>query len=335
MTDALPKFKAAAVQAAPIFLNLEATIDKACALIAEAAKNGARLIVLPEAFIPGGPYWAWHLPIRDGLKYSVELYRNSIEIPGPSMDRLGEAARKADAYVVIGINERGGRSIYNTLVYFDPIGRLIGKHRKLKPTGPEKLVWSEGDGSTHKVYDTDIGRLGGLICGEHAMALPGYTLAAMQEQVHVASWLGFTLGDVSVAEICSRYHAIAFNTFVICSQLVVGDDVLSMLNLSREQQPVKAWSAIIESGSGRVMAGPIGFEEEGIVYADIDLNRSIPGYFILEATGHYWPKQFSVNFDDREQNPVNYASVASMFDGTVIETIPSHTPFLASASYSD
>src|SRR5690606_7180133 len=136
-------------------------------LIEEAGRNGARLIVLPEVFIPGGPYWAWHLPMSQSARYSAELFRNAVDIPSAATDRLGAAARKAGSYVAVGVNERAGKTLYNTLLYFDPEGRIIGKHRKFKPTGSEKLVWGDGDGSTHKVYDTEIGKLGGLICGEH------------------------------------------------------------------------------------------------------------------------------------------------------------------------
>jgi nitrilase len=307
MGDRLPVFKAAAVQAAPVFLDRDASVEKACSLIDEAGKNGARLIVLPETFIPGGPYWAWHLPMREGARFAAELYQNAVDVPSDTTVRLGEAARRANAYVVIGVNERDGKSLYNTLLYFDPEGRLIGKHRKFKPTGPEKLVWGDGDGSTHKVYDTEIGKLGGLICGEHNMVLPGYALAAMGEQVHVAAWLGFTLADVSMAEIASRNHAIAYNTFVVCSQLVVGEDVFSRLGIDKSQQPVQAWSAIIEGGSGKVLAGPLGLDEEGIVYGEIDLNKGIPKYFVADSTGHYWPKQFKVEFDDREMRPLTIA----------------------------
>lgn len=304
MSDRLPVFKAAAVQAAPVFLNRNASVEKACALIDEAGRNSAKLIVLPEAFIPGGPYWAWHLPMREASRFSAELFHNAVDIPSDSTARLSEAARRAGAYVVIGVNERSGKSIYNTLLYFDPEGVIIGKHRKFKPTGPEKLVWGDGDGSTHKVFDTEIGKLGGLICGEHNMVLPGYTLAAMGEQVHIAAWLGFTLADVSMAEIASRNHAIVYNTFVVCSQLVVGEDVFAKLGISREQQPVQAWSGIIEGGSGRVIAGPIGQEEEGIIYGEIDLNKGVPKYFMNDTIGHYWPKQFRVHFDDRELKPL-------------------------------
>lgn len=304
MGDRLPVFKAAAVQAAAVFLDREASVEKACRLIEEAGRNGAKLVVLPEAFIPGGPYWAWHLPMREARKYSVELFQNSVEIPSEATARLCEAACRAGTYVAIGVNERSGKTIYNTLLYLDRHGNIIGKHRKFKPTGPEKLVWGDGDGSTHRVYETEIGRLGGLICGEHTMALPGYTLAAMNEQVHVAAWLGFTLADISLVETCSRYHAVAYNAFVVCSQLIVDDAVLKRLGIERAQQPGKAWSAIIEGGSGRLIAGPLSLDQEGIVYGEVDLNKAIPHYFVHETTGHYWPKQFRVHFDDRELKPL-------------------------------
>ncbi|MBW2030301.1 MAG: carbon-nitrogen hydrolase family protein [Deltaproteobacteria bacterium] len=303
MGDLLPKFKAAAVQAAPAFLDRDGSVEKACSLILEAGDKGADLIVLPEVFVPGGPYWAWHMPMGQGLKFSAELYLNSVEIPSDETERLGEVVRTANSLAVVGVNERENKSIYNTLIFFDRNGEIIGKHRKLKPTGAEKLVWGEGDGSTHRVYDTEIGRIGGLICGEHTMALPGYTLAAMGEQVHIASWVGFAFADTSLTEICSRYHAIAYNTFVICSQSVVDEEVCKRLDLDA-LEPGGAWSAIIEAGTGRVLAGPLEPAEEGILYAEIDLNEAARHFFLHETTGHYWPKQFRVLFDDRQLRPL-------------------------------
>jgi cyanide dihydratase len=299
-----PKYKAAAVQAAPVFLDLKASLDKACSLIKEAGANGAKLIALPEAFIPGGPYWAWYMPVREGNRMSAELYRNSIEVPGPATEILGAAARQADAYVAIGVNERDGKTIYNSLLYFAPDGTLFGKHRKFRPTGPEKLVWGDGDGSTHKVYDTAIGRLGGLICGEHAMSLPGYTLAAMNEQVHVGAWLGFTLADSSFAEVCSRYHAMAYNAYVVCSQMIIGQDVFDRIGVDKGKHAPKAWSGIVEGNTGKILTDSLGGEEEGIVYAEIDLSSVIPRYFGREIVGHYWPKPFTVLFDDSERRPM-------------------------------
>jgi len=304
MGDRLAVFKAAAVQAAPVYLDREASVEKACSLIEEAGKNGAQLIVLPEVFIPGGPYWAWHLPMVDGLKFSVELYQNSVEIPSASTIRLGEAARKAGAYVVIGVNERSGTTIYNTLIFFDRNGRIFGTHRKFKGTGSEKLVWGDGDGSTHKVYDTELGKMGGLICGEHLMVLPGYTLAAMGEQVHIAAWVGFASSVVYDTEICSRFHAVTYNTHVICSQSVVDESVRRKIGSDRVKLG-NAWSGIIEAGTGRMIAGPIPPDQEGIIYGECDLNKAIPFYFMRDATGHYRPKQFRVLFDDRELNALH------------------------------
>lgn len=310
MGDLLPKFKAAAVQAAPVFLDREGCVEKACGLIREAAENGAELIVLPEVFIPGGPYWAWNMSMREGMKWSVEMYLNSVDVPSEATARIGEMARKYGVYVVIGINERENKSVYNTLLYFDRKGQILGKHRKFKPTGAEKLVWGEGDGSTHKVYETDIGRMGGLICGEHTMALPGYSLSVMGEQVHIASWVGFSFADTSLTEVCSRYHAIAFNTFVVCSQSLIDEAILKKLQI--EIQVGGAWTAIIEAGSGKVMAGPLSPTEEGIVYADIDLNNAVRHYFVHETTGHYWPKQFRLFFDAREMKPLNIRAEPDM-----------------------
>jgi len=305
MRDVLTKFKVAAVQAAPVFLDRERSIEKAIALIGEAAENGAELIALPEVFIPGGPYWAWHVMIREGMKFTVELYTNSVDIPGDCTERIGEVTRKYGVYTVIGVNERDNKSMYNTLLFFDREGNIMGKHRKLKPTGAEKIVWGDGDGSTHKVYHTDIGCIGGLICGEHTMSLPGYTLAAMGEQVHIASWLGFAFSDTSLTEISSRFYAIAYQTFVICSQSVVDISIKEKIGQTMDViTPGGAWSAIIESGTGRIMSGPLKSDEEGIIYAEIDLNNAPYHYWMHDSTGNYWPKQFQVYFDARELKPL-------------------------------
>ena len=121
MGDVFPRFKAAAIQAAPVFLDRDASVEKACLLIEKAGQNGAELIVLPEVFIPGGPYWAWHMSMGEGLKFSAELYQNSVDVPSDSTARIGERAKKYGVYVVIGINERENKSIYNTLLFFDTV----------------------------------------------------------------------------------------------------------------------------------------------------------------------------------------------------------------------
>lgn len=159
-------FKIAAMQAGPVFLNREATVEKACKLISEAGREDARLIVFPESFIPTYPDWVWAVPPGRGKILSQlygELLANAVEIPSAATERLGRAAREAGAYVVMGVTERdteaSGASLYNTLIYFGPEGKVLGKHRKLVPTGGERLVWAQGDGSTLQVYDTPLGKL--------------------------------------------------------------------------------------------------------------------------------------------------------------------------------
>ena len=125
MGDVYPKFKAAAVQAAPVFLDREASVEKACSLIETGGQNGADLIVLPEVFIPGGPYWAWHMGMGEGLRFSAELYLNAVDVPGDATVQIGDMAKKYGTYVVIGINERENKSIFNTLIFFDREGNIM------------------------------------------------------------------------------------------------------------------------------------------------------------------------------------------------------------------
>ena len=166
-TDSAP-FVVAAAQAAPVFLDRAAPLEKACDLIAEAGRAGARLVVFPEAFIPTYPDWVWAVPSgEEGLLNDLyaELLDQAVTIPSDSTDVLCRAARGAGVYVVIGMSERNAEasnaSLYNTLLYVDAQGRILGRHRKLVPTGGERLVWAQGDGSTLDVYDTPLGKLGG------------------------------------------------------------------------------------------------------------------------------------------------------------------------------
>src|SRR5215469_7171474 len=187
-------FKVAAVQATPVFLDREATIDKACELIATAGREGARLIVFPEAFIPSYPEWVWGIPPGEqGLlnELYAELLSNAVTSPDAATDRLCRAAKLANAYVVMGMSERNveasGASLYNTLLYIDAQGEILGKHRKLVPTGGERLVWAQGDGSTLQVYDTPLGKLGGLNYWENYMQMLCNTKGGAGTRIHVAT----------------------------------------------------------------------------------------------------------------------------------------------------
>jgi nitrilase len=183
MVDEREAERIAAVQAAPVFLDRDATIEKACGLIRQAAQNGARLVVFPEALVPAYPFWVWAIPPKEN-RLLTDLYGKLLEeavaVPGPVVDALAEVAREAGVYVVMGVNEinveASGATLYNTLVYLDPDGRFMGKHRKLVPTAAERMVWGAGDGSTLDVYDSRLGRIGGLICWENYMPLARFAM---------------------------------------------------------------------------------------------------------------------------------------------------------------
>ena len=286
--------KVAAVQASPVFLDRQATVDKACELIAEAGREGARLVVFPEAFVPAYPDWVWVVPpgqkaLLNGLY--AELLDNAVTVPGPETERLGAAARKAQAHVAIGVSERNaeasGASLYNTLVYLGPDGRFLGKHRKLVPTGGERLVWAQGDGSTLEVYDTPLGRLGGLICWENYMPLARYTVYAAGVQIYLApTWDN---GEIWLASL--KHMAREGGMYVIgCSIAMTLDDIPARYEFRQLYREGKDWinagdTAIVDP-RGRFLAGPL-HKDKGILYAELDLAEIPASKWMLDVAGHY------------------------------------------------
>ncbi len=295
-------FKVAAVQTAPVFLNLRATVEKTCALIGEAARNGAALVAFPEAFIPAYPYWAWVETPLESRRYYTMLYENAVTIPGPWIDMLCEAAREHHIIVVVGVNEidpvRIG-TIYNTNVIIDNDGRLLGRHRKLVPTYAEKLVWGNGDGSGLRVYETECGRIGTLLCGENTNTLARFALLAQGEQIHVANFPAFPFTEwyeeAEAIRIRCQAHAFEGKIFVIVSTGLIDERSIDLLCHTPEQRQLfegenYALTAVF-GPDGRYVAGPL-IDDEGIVYADIDLNALIAPKMMHDITGHY--NQFSV-----------------------------------------
>ncbi|HEY9460544.1 MAG TPA: carbon-nitrogen hydrolase family protein [Paralcaligenes sp.] len=283
-----PKIKVAAVQAGPVFMDRDETVDKACRLIQEAGSNGAQLVAFPEAFIPAYPYWSRYLPPMQSMRYTKELIKQAVQVGSPTTERLTRAARDAGIHVVIGINEKVAHAhgtLFNTNLLIGPTGQILGRHRKLVPTLSEKLVWAYGDGEGLQTHETELGRLGSLICGENANPLARYVLIADGEQVHVANYLALPkkdTGGYNLAkdiEIRSAAHSFEGKIFTVVSSLVINQSVIDYFSGQDELQ------ALLSSGSvghtavygpwGLPVAGPMEAGIEGILYADIDLEDAL------------------------------------------------------------
>jgi len=280
---------AAAVQASPVFLDRDATVDKACRLIAEAGSAGAGLIVFGETFVPGYPDWVWRSKPWESGWYG-RLLEESVVVPSPTTEAFGRAARRARAYVCMGVNERDprGATLYNTLLWFGPDGELLGKHRKLMPTGGERLVWGMGHGATLDVFETPFGRLGGLICWENYMPLARHALYARGIDIYCApTWDN---SDVWVPTL--RHIAKEGRVFVLgVAQLLRGSDVPADLPgrdemYGGEDDWCSRGMSTIVAPSGKILAGPL-LEQEGILYAELDVSRARASREQFDPAGHY------------------------------------------------
>ena len=284
----------AAVQAAPVFLDKKKTVEKACALIAEAARNGAQLVVFPETFISGYPDWVWVVPnsnraVLDELYYL--LIENAVTIPDAATRLLCQAAKAAGINVVMGIHERNaeasGASLYNTLLYINTKGEILGRHRKLIPTGGERLIWAGGDGTTINAFQTTVGKMGGLICWENYMPLARQAMYEQGVQIHVApTW------DSSENWLQSLRHiAREGGMFVIgCCTALRMSDIPDRYEFKKFYPEGKDWinpgnSCIIDP-KGNYLAGPVKASEE-ILYAEIDYRLIAAAKRMFDAAGHY------------------------------------------------
>jgi nitrilase len=295
MNTTYSSFKIAAVQACPVYLDLNATIDKACSLIRQAGHEGAALAAFPEAFVPGYPVWVWFIPpghtapIRE---LYARLVENSVTVPSEATDRLCAAAREAGVAVTIGINERNaetsGSTLYNTLLYISAEGTILGKHRKLIPTAGERLVWGQGDGSDLRVYDFPFGKVGGLLCWENYMPLARYAMTAWGTEVLVApTW---DRGEPWLSTM--RHSAKEGRCFVIgCCSAMRKDDIPDSLSFKEEYlQSIEDWVnpglSVIVDPDGKIVAGPAE-KEETILYAEVRRDQITGPRFQLDTVGHY------------------------------------------------
>ncbi len=291
-----PTIKVAAVQAASVLFDAVASVAKACRLTQEAAAAGAQLVLFPEAFVPAYPRgFSFGMVVGsrhpDGRKLWQRYWENSVEVPGPLTEQLGRAAQEAGVHLAIGVIERDSTysrgTLYCTLLYFGPDGRLLGKHRKLKPTGAERLIWGEGNGSTLAVLDTTVGRIGGLICWENYMPLARMTLYQQGVEIYLAP----TADSRDTWQATLRHIACEGRCFVLgCNQYVTKDMYPSALpclaELAAQPDVMCRGGSVIISPLGEVIAGPL-YDQEGILYADLDMGEIVRSKLDFDVTGHY------------------------------------------------
>jgi nitrilase len=309
MADDSPVVKVAVVQAAPVLFDRDATVEKTRRLTAEAASRGARLIVFPEAFIPAYPRGLSFGTVvgsrsHNGRRTWQTYWANAVDVPGPATRALGEAAREADAYLVVGVIERDSYfsrgTLYCTLLYFGPSGRLLGTHRKLKPTAAERLIWGEGDGSTLTVVETEFGKIGGLICWENYMPLARMAMYSKGVDIYLAP----TADARETWQATLRHIACEGRCFVLgCNQFVTKSmypaDLVGVEDLAGEPEVMCRGGSAVVSPLGTLLAGPL-YDREDIVIADLDMGEIPRSRFDFDVTGHYArPDVFQLTVNER------------------------------------
>jgi nitrilase len=303
--DVYPKFRAAAVQAAPVFLDRDATIDKMDTLVQKAVDAGAELVVFGESFIPAFPVWNLIYAPMDQHGFFRRLFDNAVQVPGPHTRKLSEIAKRHRVLLSVGITEKGAISmgaLWNTNLLFGRDGTLLNRHRKLVPTWAEKLTWANGDAAYLRPEQTDLGRIGTLICGENTNTLARFALLAQGEQVHIATYPpawpfrrpGGGAQNYNLSEairIRSAAHAFEGKVFNIVSSCALDADAIEQLSQgdSNMKELLKATPApvsIIVGPNGELLGDPL-VGSEGMVVAEIDIARSIEYKMIHDIVGYY------------------------------------------------
>jgi nitrilase len=311
MTTVDSTVRVAAVQAAYVLMDAKACVEKAVDLLHRAADGGAGIVVLPEAFVPGTPFWIDSRPIWDGdAQWYARLVDEAVVVPGPLTDALGAAARDTGTYLVIGVQEREphGATIYNTTLYFGPDGSLLGKHRKLMPTGSERTIWGMGDGSTLPVIDTPYGRLSGLTCWENYMPLARYYLYSQGIDIWTAPTLAPGDGWVATMRHIAREgrcYVVGVNPSLHADQIPADfPDRDKVWSVEQRGAWVEEGNSVIVDPNGEILAGPARHEET-ILYADLDRANVRASRRAFDPVGHYHrPDVFRLTVDTRPRPPV-------------------------------
>jgi nitrilase len=308
--------KVAVAQSAPVLFDCDASIEKAVQVVNEAGQADARLVLLPEAYIPAYPRgFSFGMVVgnrtAEGRSLWKRYWENAVEVPGKATDAIGAAAREAGVYLAIGVIERDTEysrgTLFCTLLYFNPQGKLMGKHRKLKPTGSERLIWGEGDGSTMPVFETDIGRIGGLICWENYMPLARVAMYSKGVEIYLAP----TADQRDIWQATLQHIAFEGRCFVLgCNQFVTKDmypaELEAIAELQDQPEIMCRGGSVVVSPMGDVLAGPV-YDKEAILYADLDLDEIVRAQLDLDVVGHYArPDVFQLYVNEQPLKPVNY-----------------------------
>lgn len=285
--------RVAVVQAAPVVLDRARSLSKVCELVAKAAEQGARLVLFPEAYVPTYPFWVWYLAPREQARLGqlhAALVDQAVTIPGPELAPVQEAARRAKVFVALGVNERNaeasGTSLFNTIVLIGPNGEVLAKHRKLVPTGPERMVWAQGDGSTLSPVETELGRLGMLICWENYMPLARYALYSQGLDLLLAPT--YDEGEMCLCSV--RHIAKEGRIYVASASMVLHrehvPETYDLAALVSNREWIKEGDSAIAAPSGALVAGPLR-REEGTLCTDIDVREVAASRWNLDVAGHY------------------------------------------------
>ena len=307
--------RAAAVQISPVLFSREGTTEKVLQAIADAASQGAQLVVFPETFIPYYPYFSFIQPPVLMGKEHMRLYEEAVEVPSPVTDAVSRAARSYKIVVVLGINERDHGSLYNTQLIFDADGALLLKRRKITPTYHERMVWGQGDGSGLKVLDTAVGKVGALACWEHYNPLARYALMTQHEQIHCAQFPGSMVGQIFAdqIEVTIRHHALEAGCFVVNATGWLTPEQVSEITPDEKLQKVLTggcYTAII-GPEGNPLADPI-TAGEGMVIADLDFGLITKRKRMMDSVGHYARPELLKLYVNQEAQSVVRPSTAEI-----------------------
>jgi aliphatic nitrilase len=287
-------YRVAIVTEPPVYLDLQASVDKACALIAEAADNGSKLVVFGESWLPGYPFWVWLRSVPESLPLNARLIENSIELGSKEISQICRAARQRDVYVVMGVSERSGGTIYNSLLFINNKGTIDLVRRKIKPAGAERMIWGQGSGECLNVVPTsEFGVLGGHICWEHMMPGLDAAFCAQGEQVHIAAWPSFAL-DLSYSvsleanKSLAQAYSLRTQSFVIIAAYAIGQDVVDRIAVTDRDRQIfhtgGGFAQVYAPDGSPMIEKPL--ESAGIAYAEIDLNRIVFAKMVCDSAGH-------------------------------------------------